>query len=192
MKCLSIEQIYLYIEKELSASENKKIEEHLTACPKCKNAIEERKPLIKAAESLPLWQTPPDFTRQIMTKIFPDKVSLSQWLVTVSAGFISITLALFIFFLVTGQNLSGLLISLYHVLLNLVKNLSLLFVKLYKLASLFVNILQQFSEYLVKGFTLLTTIISPQVQIIIITITIILIASFIFGIKRKLLIGEKT
>lgn len=191
MKCLSIEQIYLYVEKELSAAQNKKIEQHLATCLKCKKALEERRLLLQAAESLPLWQTPPDFTQQVMARIFPAKVSLSAWLAAASAGFVSIVLALFFFFLVTGQNISGLLASLNQALWYFVRNISLISVKLLKLASLFVKLLQQFSEYLIKGFTLLTTIISPEVQIIVITITIILVASSVYGIRKKLLVGEK-
>lgn len=191
MKCLSIGQVYLYIEKELSAPENKKIEEHLRTCPKCRKALEERRLLLQAAEGLPLWQIPPDFTQQVMTQIFPVKVPLSAWLKAASAGFISIIFVLFIYILATGQNFSGLLINLNHTLWNLVKNFSLIFVKLFKLASIFVKMLQQFIGFLIKCFTWLTTIISPQVQIIIITVTIIFIVSSIFGIKRKLLIGEK-
>ena len=191
MKCLNIEQIYLYIEKELSLGENKKIEEHLTICPKCKKALEERRLLLQATESLPLWQTPPDFTQQVMARIFPAKVSLKAWLGAVSTGFVSLILALFIFFLATGQNLSSLALSFYDTILNLIRNFSPIFVKLIKLASLFVKILQQLSEYIIKGFTLLTTIISPEIQIIIITITIILTASSIYGIRKKLLVGEK-
>jgi len=191
MKCLSIEQIYLYIEKEFSAAQNKKIEQHLATCLKCKKALEDRRLLLQAAESLPLWQTPPDFTQQVMARIFPAKVSLSAWLTAASAGFVSIILAIFIFFLVTGQNISGLLASLNQALWYFVRNISPISVKLLKLASLFVKLLQQFSEYLIKGFTLLTTIISPEVQIIVITITIILVASSVYGIRKKLLVGEK-
>ncbi len=191
MKCLNIEQIYLYIEKELSLGENKKIEEHLTICPKCKKALEERRLLLQATESLPLWQTPPDFTQQVMARIFPAKVSLKAWLGAVSTGFVSLILALFIFFLATGQNLSSLALNFYDTILNLIRNFSPIFVKLIKLASLFLKILQQLAEYIIKGFTLLTTIISPEIQIIIITITIILIASSIYGIRKKLLVGEK-
>ena len=191
MKCLTIEQIYLYIDKELSAAQNKKIEEHVTTCPKCKKAVEERRLLAQAAESLPLWQTPPDFTQQIMARIFPAKVSFFAWLAAASAGFASIIVALFTFFLVSGQNLSGLIVSLNHTLWNFVRNLSLFFVKLFKLAFLSLKILPQFFGYIIKGFVSLTTIISPQVQIIVITITIILIAFFIYQIRRKILIGEE-
>ena len=191
MKCLSIEQIYLFIEKELPLSENKKIEEHLATCRKCKNALEERKHLLQASENLPLWQTPPDFTQQVMARIFPIRVPLSAWLTAAYAGFGSIILAIFILFLVIGQNFSSILTSLNHSLWNFVRNLSPVFVKLFKVASLFIKTLQQFFEYIIKVFASLTTIISPQVQIIIITTAIILIAFSIYGIKRKILIGEK-
>jgi hypothetical protein len=191
MKCLSIEQIYLYIEKEVSLSESKKIERHLATCRKCKKALEERRPLLQASESLPLWKTPPDFTQQVMARIFPIRVPLSAWLTALYAGLGSISLAIFILFLVTGQNFSTLLTGFNHSLWNFIKNISPIFVKLFKVASLFVKALQQFFEYIVKAFASLTTIISPQVQIIIITIAIILIAFSIYGIKRKILIGEK-
>lgn len=191
MKCLSIEQIYLYIEKEVSLSEGKKIEKHLAACRKCKNALEERRPLIQAADNLSLWQAPADFTQQVMARIFPIRVPLSAWLTAAYAGLGSISLAIFILFLVTGQNFSNLLTSLNHNLWNFIKNLSPVFVKLFKIASLFIKALQQFFEYIVKAFSAFTAIISPQVQIIIITIAIILIAFSIYGIKRKILIGEK-
>jgi len=191
MKCLSLEQIYLYIEKEVSPSESNKIEKHLATCRKCRNALEERRSLLKASESLPLWQTPPDFTQQVMARIFPIRVPISAWLTAAYAGLGSISLAIFILFLVTGQNFSNLLTSLNHSLLNFIKNTSPVFVKLFKIASLFVKALQQLFEYIIKAFAAFTTIISPQVQIIIITIAIILIAFSIYGIKRKILIGEK-
>jgi anti-sigma factor RsiW len=191
MKCLSIEQIYLYLEKELTTGENKKIEEHLATCRKCKNALNERRSLLQAAESLPLWETPSDFTQQIMARIFPTRVPLSAWLTAACAGFGSIILAILILFLITGQNFSSLLTSFNHSLWNFVENFSPVLVKLLKLASLFVEALQQFFGYIIKAFSSLLTIISPQVQIIIITISIILVALSIYGIKRKILIGEK-
>ncbi|NIM57898.1 MAG: hypothetical protein GTO16_03005 [Candidatus Aminicenantes bacterium] len=191
MKCLSLEQVYLYIEKEVSPSESNKIKEHLATCRKCKNALEERRTLLQASESLSLWQTPPDFTQQVMARIFPIRVPISAWLTAAYAGLGSISLAIFILFLITGQNFSNFLTSLNHSLLNFIKNISPFFVKLFKIASLFVKALQQFFEYLIKAFAAFTTIISPQVQIIIITIAIILIAFSIYGIKRKILLGEK-
>jgi hypothetical protein len=92
---------------------------------------------------------------------------------------------------VTGQKLSDLLFSSYHTLLNFVKNLSPLFVKILKLATVFLKILQQLGELMIKGLTLLTTIISPQVQIILISIAVIAILSSIYGLRKKLWIGER-
>ena len=191
MRCLTLEQIYLYLEEELTVPENQKIEEHLIACPKCTRAFEERKRLHQAVENLPLWQTPPDFTQQIMARIFPVKVSLRAWLGAGAAGFASAMLAFLFFWLATGHNISDLLINFNHTLWNFVKNISLIFVKLFKLASLIVKLLQQFFGFLLKAVAWVTTLINPQIQIIIITIIIILTVSFFFGIKRKIHIGEK-
>jgi predicted anti-sigma-YlaC factor YlaD len=191
MKCLSIEQIYLYLEKELTTGENKKIEEHLAACRKCKNALDERRPLLQAAKSLPLWETPSDFTQQVMARIFPARVPLSAWLTAAWAGFGSSILAILILFLVTGQNFTSLLTSLNHSLWNFIENFSPFLVKLLKVASLFVEALQQSFGFITKTFASLMTIVGPQVQIIIITGAIILIALSIYGIKRKIFVGEK-
>lgn len=191
MTCLQIDQIYLYLEKELSPSENKKIEEHLAICLKCKNVIEERRILLQASESLPIWEIPPDFTRQVMSQILPKNVSARSWLEAAAAGFSSIILMFSAFFLLSGENLVTLLISLGYNLLNLVQNLLILFVKLFKLAFLLVKIIVQFSGFLIEGFSRLTTILSPEVQIILITLTLILSVFFIFGVKRKFLTGER-
>jgi predicted anti-sigma-YlaC factor YlaD len=191
MKCLSLEQVYLYLEKELSPGENTRIEEHLSTCRKCRDALEERKPLLQAADSLPLWEAPPGFTQQIMARIFPPRVPISAWLTAAYIGSGSIIIAILSLFLVTGQNFSGFLTSLNHSLLSFVRSISPFFVKVFKVASIFVKVLQQLFGYIIKAFASLTAIISPQVQLIIITIVIILIVFSIYGIKRKILIGEE-
>ncbi|UCC40438.1 MAG: zf-HC2 domain-containing protein [Candidatus Aminicenantes bacterium] len=192
MKCLGIDQIYLYLEKELSSEEKNKIEEHLAVCLKCKNAFEERSLLLEASDSLPLWQPPPDFTQQVMARIYPDKVTLREWLTALAVGFSSVIAALFAFFMITGQNLMTFLISSSHTLWNSVKNVALIFTKLFKLASLLINIIGQLAGYILENFARLTSLISPEIQIIIITFSIILFTSIIIGIRRKILIGEKS
>ena len=191
MRCLRIDQIYLFLEKELSPLEHKKIEDHLASCSKCKNAVEERKILLQASESLPIWETPPDFTRKVMVQIFPEKVSLRSWLTATAAGFSSIIFTFFAFFLLSGKNLPDLLFGLSHTLLDIVRNFSILFVKLFKIASLLVRIIFKFGRLFAEGFAHLTTILSPEVQIILITLTLILSASLILGVRKKLMTGEK-
>ncbi len=191
MRCLGIDQIYLFLEKELSPSEHKKIEDHLASCPKCKNAVEERRTLLQASESLPIWETPPDFTNQVMLQIFPEKISLRSWLTATAAGFSSIILTLFALFLLSGNNLPDLLTEFSHALLDIVRNFSILSVKLFKVVSLLIRIIYRFGRLIVEGFAHLTTIISPEVQIILITFTLILSASLVLGVRKKLMTGEK-
>jgi hypothetical protein len=192
MKCLGIDQVYSYLEKELSSEENKKIEEHLATCLKCKNALEERSLLLQAADSLPLWQIPPDFTQQVMARVYPDKVTLRQWLTAVAVGTSSIVATLLAFFIFTGQNLTTFLSGITHTLWNLVRNIAIIFIKLFKIASLLITVARQLVEHLFENFARLTTLISPEVQISIITFSILLFTFLILGIRRKILIGEKS
>jgi len=192
MKCLGIDQVYSYLEKELSSEENKKIEEHLATCLKCKKALEERSLLLQAADSLPLWQIPPDFTQQVMARVYPDKVTLRQWLTAVAVGTSSIVATLLAFFIFTGQNLTTFLSGITNTLWNLVRNIAIIFIKLFKIASLLITVARQLVEHLFENFARLTTLISPEVQISIITFSILLFTFLILGIRRKILIGEKS
>ena len=192
MKCLGIDQVYSYLEKELSSEENKKIEEHLATCLKCKKALEERSLLLQAADSLPLWQIPPDFTQQVMARVYPDKVTLRQWLTAVAVGTSSIVATLLAFFIFTGQNLTTFLSGITHTLWNLVRNIAIIFIKLFKIASLLITVARQLVEHVFENFARLTTLISPEVQISIITFSILLFTFLILGIRRKILIGEKS
>lgn len=191
MKCLNLEQIYLYIEKELSQARNREIKEHLAICQKCRNAFEERNLLVKAAKSLPLWETPPEFTRQVMTRIGRVKALPSAWIKTAVAALTSISVSLLIIYLATGQNLSTLVFGLNHSLWNYVRNFLPALLKLFKLASLIFGVIQQFAGYLLKAFSWLKALTSFQFQLTLSIIAVILIAILIYGIKRIILIGEK-
>jgi hypothetical protein len=192
MKCLSVEQIYLYIENELSPAQNREIKEHLAICQKCRDAFEERKLLDRAAKSLPLWELPPEFTRQVMARISPVKTLPSAWIKTATAALASISVALLVVYLATGQNLSTLVFGLNHSLWNYVRNFLPALLKIFKLASLIFEVIQQFAGYLLKLFSWLKALTTFQVQLTISIIGVISIAIFIYGIKRIVLIGEKT
>ncbi|MFB0565525.1 MAG: anti-sigma factor [Candidatus Aminicenantaceae bacterium] len=191
MNCPSADQIYSYLENELTSSENKAIEKHLLICLKCRKALEVRKFLLQAIETLPSWQVPSGFSQQVMDRIFPVKVSIRGWLTAFASGFVAFVLGFFIYVLATGQNLSSLLINLNQSLLEQAKSISLVFIKFFKLISVSLKIIHQLSGQFIKALTLLTTLFSPEVQIIIIIFTLILITFSIYGIGRKFLIGEK-
>lgn len=191
MKCLTIEQIYLYLEKELDSSENKSIEQHIAFCLKCKDAVEERRFFHQTIESLPSWKVPSGFTQQVMDRIFPAKAPLWGWLTALAGGFLTFIMTLGIYLLATGQNLSSILINFSQNLWTQMKNLSLVFIKLFKLIYVILKIIREVIEHILSGFLQISTIIGPEVQIPI-TIILVLTSSFIiYGIRRKLLVGEK-
>lgn len=192
MRCLKADQIYLYLEKELTPPEIQEIKEHLTSCPTCQKAVEERKILLQASKSLNLWEIPPDFARQVMERISPKKVTLRSWLAAAAAGLLSISLTFFIFFVLSGENFLEVVFGLGHGLLDLVRTASVLLVKVFKLASLLIKVINQFLGFLFKGLMRLTSILNPEVQIILIVLTTILSLTLIFGVRRKFIGGEKS
>jgi len=190
MKCPTLQQIYLYLEKELPSPENRKIEDHLQSCSKCRSALEERKFLLQAIESLPSLRVPAGFTQQVMSRIFPARVTLMKWITAFALGFSTFILTVFIYLRATGQNLPSLFLRLHYFLWEQMKNISLIFIKLFKLVLLSFKILHQLGTLILKGFLQLTTIINPEVQSLILLI-LILTSTLIYGMRRKFLSGEK-
>ncbi len=190
MSCLSIHQIYLFLENELSSAEVKNISRHLATCLKCQNALGERRILLHAAESLPAFETPPGFTNRVMAQIFPEKIPLRSWLAAMATGFSSTVLALFLVFTISGQNLGNLLINISHTFLDFFQAASIFLVKVFKLASLLIKIIFQFSKSLIEALAHLTTIIGPEVLIILITFILITSVSLLYMVRRKFLTGE--
>lgn len=191
MGCLTIEQIYLFLEQELAADEMLQIQKHLDSCPACSIAVEERRALVQAADSLPLLELPEDFSQRVMAAVFPDKVPLRVWIKSIAGGLSSTVFAFLLYFLFTGKNLAELFFSIGQFFLSLLRGLSTGSAKILKLAGHAVNILYDMGRLLVKGFVKLTTILNPEVQILIITLTLVLSAIVFLGVRRKFMTGEK-
>lgn len=191
MSCLPVEQIYAYLEKQLSAPENKMIEKHVANCLRCQKVLEERKLLLQAVESLSSWQVPSNFARQVMENIFPVKVSLWSWFSTFAGGVLSFIVAFSVYILATRQNVSSLFISLNQTLWEQIKNSSLVFIKFFKVMSAILSTARQLLESLFKGLLQILTVIKPEVQILIIVTFILVSFLFIYGVRRKFLLGEK-
>jgi predicted anti-sigma-YlaC factor YlaD len=191
MSCLRIDQIYLFLEGELSAEEKLSIDEHISSCAKCRQAVEERRLLIQASQTLPAWEAPPDFTQRIMAKIFPQKISPRQWFITASAGLSSAVLAFFVIYLISGQNLAGLLIKLNHSALGLFQNAVVILAKAAKFISSGIEVILKILTVILKGLAGLTSVLNPELQIILIIVTVVVSVFLLYGLKRKLFAGEK-
>ncbi len=191
MNCLRIDQVYLFLEGELSPEENRPIEDHLFSCEKCQKAVQERKLLVEASQNLPVWETPQDFTQRVLAHIFPKRITLRDWIVTASIGLSSAVLAFFVVYLISGQTLPDLFINLSSTVLNLFQNIVVMLVKTAKLISVGIQVILKLASLILKGFSSLTTILNPELQIGLIALTVVFTALLLFGAKRKLLDGEK-
>ena len=190
MNCLSLDQVYLYLENELTHEESSGIAGHIASCEKCRDAVEDRKILMEAAESLPLLQVPPDFTQQIMARIFPQKSQIRIWIAALATGF-SLVVAIFMAaFLQSDLSLSGTFIQLNRSLWSFVSNLSVFFIKLIKVISLTFNLVVQLSGYIYKALASMTSVIGIEVQITLIILTILLSITAFYGVRRKIWSGE--
>lgn len=191
MSCLRIDQIYLFLEGELSPGENLAVKKHVTSCTKCREAIEERSLLTQASQSLPVWETPPDFTQRILARIFPQKTSLRQWFITAAIGLSSAGLAFFIIYLFSGQNLARFFINLNRSALSLFQNAVVILAKAAKFISSGIEVILSILNVILKGLASLTSILSPEFQIILIVLTVAVSVFLFYCLKRKLLAGEK-
>lgn len=191
MSCLRIDQIYLFLEGELSPAEILSIEQHIASCAKCRQAVEERRLLIQASQSLSAWETPPDFTERVLAKIFPRKTSLRQWFATVSLGLSSAVLAFFVIYLVSGQNLAKLFINFNHSALGLFRNAVVILAKAAKFIFSGIEVILKILTVFLKGLTSFTSILFSELLIILIILTVIVSVFLLYGLKRKLSAGEK-
>jgi hypothetical protein len=191
VNCLPSDKIYLFLEGELSYEEHRSIKDHISSCEKCSQAVKDRQLLIEASQSLPVWQIPRDFTQHVLARIFPEKIRLRDWLFTAALGLSSAVLAFFVVYLLSGQNLADLFINLSQTGLDLFRNIVIALVKAAKLISVGIQVIIKIALPTLKGFASLTTILSPELQIGLTALMVIIAALLLFGARRKLLAGEK-
>jgi len=192
MNCVTLEQIYLYLEKELPPEEMDRIHTHISSCQKCRAAVAERKVFMEAVKSLPPLQVPPDFTRQVMARVFTAKSSVRLWIAGLATGF-SLVIAIFLAtFLQSNFSLSGTFIHLNRSLWAFISNLSVFFVKTIKIISLVFDLLLRLSGYIYTTLASMTSAVGIEIQVILITLTILMSLTAYFGLRRKIWAGEKT
>jgi len=191
MDCLTIEQIYLFLDQDLSPEEMRNIKKHLDSCAICTDAVEDRRVLVQAANSLPLTTLPPGFTQRVMSAIFPERAPMNVWVKSIVGGLSATVFAFFLYYLLSGKNLADLFISIGQFFLSTLSTVSTGIAKILKLVGHLINILFDVVSLLFKGFGQLTSLLSPGTQVILITLTLVLSALLLFGVRKKFLMGEK-
>ena len=144
MNCLRIDQIYLYLEGELPKTEAAAISKHLHSCPLCQNAVDERRMLLEAVESIPAIEPPPMFTSQVMSRIFPQRISLRATFLAVASAFTSAAALLLILFLLSGQSFANMLVGLNQSTMNVARNILVGGAKIGKVVVLAFKLIFQF------------------------------------------------
>ncbi len=192
MNCPGPEQVYSYLEGFLAAEEARRFEGHLASCAPCREEVEERRLLARAAESLPRLELPADFTLRVMAAVSPQKVSLRSWLGGFAVWVSTIILSLGAVAVATGERGGSFLISLNQAAWHGLKNASLL---LARFAALFVvtgRLVRSMGTILVKGVLLLTSLLSPGILTVAIVLSLTLLAGLWLLLRKGRLIGEKT
>ncbi len=194
MSCLSLERLYAYLEGELSPADSRDIEGHLAACPICRDAVEERKRMLQAIETLPGFEVPPDFAKGIIDRISAApakaKVSFVRWLAAGVAGFLAFVAALSLIALVTGQNFFQFFIRFNRGFWSYVQEGALVLAKFAKLVFLFLKVVQQFLGEILEGLGVFASLISSEAQVIFICASFLLILAGGFLWRRKFLVEK--
>jgi anti-sigma factor RsiW len=70
MNCRSAEHLFSsFVEDELSQRERRSLENHLTDCPRCSQAVEELRATVDLLTALPSYETGPAFEEEVMDRI---------------------------------------------------------------------------------------------------------------------------
>lgn len=192
MNCLSADDIYLYIEGELSEIDVTRISQHLERCSACREALEDRQRLVQAAQSLSPWAVPQDFARLVLDRIFPARLSLGRAFLTAAAGTVVIVTSLLVVFLFSGLNLLNFLMSLNQSILNGIRDFAVLGAKTIKLLFLLVKVLAQFTNFIWESLARLSGLPSTELQAILVVTAALFTVTLYFGIKRLIPVGEKS
>ncbi len=192
MNCLTADSIYLFLEGDLSPAEASQARTHCARCATCRDAVAERRQLNRAARNLAAWPVPQNFSRQIMARIFPERLSLRRALGTAAAGTAGIVSALALVFLLSGLSLLNFLMSLNQSILGGLRDLALYGAKLIKLLTLLAKVFSRFTGFVWDNLAHLSGLPSPHLQAALIGITVLITLSLYFGVKRLLPAGEKS
>jgi predicted anti-sigma-YlaC factor YlaD len=191
MSCLRIADIYAYLEGAFAAGRREEIEKHLRLCPKCREAVADRKYFDEAASSLPDLDMPLDFTDRVMARIAAAPRTGRAWLAAAAAGISALALFLVLAAVVGGENLLTLLARLNHAFWGYAKDGTVLLAKLLAVLSLAGKVLNSLADLVYKGLGLLTALIGPGGQVLILTLMFAIFIALLYVLRRKSMTGEK-
>jgi predicted anti-sigma-YlaC factor YlaD len=190
MKCLNTDEIFLYLEGQLPDREEA-IQDHLAACTKCRLAIANRKQVNRAADSLPRMEVPEGFTRKIIALLFPVRPRLRDGLIALGAGFAFFVFVTYAYLAFTGKTLAGFFLAIGRTLIEAVQTIALISVKTYKLVTVGIRVVGQLLDLAFHELARLSSFISLEAQIILVTVSIMGFLSLFYLFRKFLWTGDK-
>jgi hypothetical protein len=189
MNCFRINDIYDYIEGSLSPERRGELERHLGICPKCRQAVEDRKLIAEESLSLPPFAVPDDFTDRVMARIAPAKLRSPVWLIILASASSLLALTAIIM-IASGRSVLGIVSGAGHSLWEYIKGAAVFTAKAATLLTLAGKTARPLLEAAYKGLSVLTSFIHPGVQVLILVLAMGFVLSLFFGIRKKFSLGE--
>ncbi len=189
MSCLTISDLYDYLEEGLSPERMNETSEHLRSCRRCRRAVEERKLIAEAASSLPPFEVPEDFPERVMSRISRPRVPGSGWLIGLISGSSLLTL-ISVLLIASGRNALEFFKGASQTFWESAKNAAVFTAKLASLVSIIGRTLRSLLEAGGKSLSVLTSLLHPGVQIFILVLALGILASLFYGLRKKLSIGD--
>ncbi|MFQ6038344.1 MAG: anti-sigma factor family protein [Candidatus Aminicenantales bacterium] len=192
MTCLRADQMYAFLEGELSAAEAEKTRLHLRACAGCRRAVEDRRRLVEASSGLPDLEMPSDIASLVMRRIFPPRPSLRQTL-GVATSVLGIAVLTFLAAcMIFGQSPAVLFVHVNRIILGLFKDLLVLSAEMAKGTAVGIGVLQKLIRAVGGKMLSLPGWLYPELLIILVALAGIFSALLYLGARKIFVSGAKT
>lgn len=180
MICPALVSIYEYIDGNLSAPERAAFEAHLSGCPGCRAAFEERRAIAEAASSLSgIEASEEDFVRGVMSRlsVSPEEAATAKRarrfrLAPVLTGASAVGAVGVAASLISGNGLFGIFLGAGGFLWETVLSTGQGILKAAKVAFHLVQMAAAFIGRLVEGFRIAATFIGPEAQLVIFAVVL--------------------
>jgi anti-sigma factor RsiW len=189
MNCFKINDIYDYIEGRLGPERSPGMERHLSVCPGCRRAVEERRLIAGAASGWPPFAVPDDFTDRVMARIAPLRIKPPVWLVILAAASAWLAVASVIL-IASGRSGLELVSGASHALWGYAKSAVVLTAKAATLLTLTGKALRPLLDAGTRGLAALTSFIDPGIQAVVFIAALGLVVSLFFGLRKMLSLGD--
>ena len=167
------------------------LEEHLEACPACREALAERRAFHEAFVSLPPFDVPSGFAASVMERLPEPEVRRAAWLAPLVAAASALGIGLVGFYAFTGTSFVDLLVALNRFVSGAAARVLPLAVKTFKLLGVLATVVGNLLEVGLQGLATFTRILGPAGTLIAAGLALAVLSLLaLLGAKRFLHQGE--